>query len=264
MRLAEALAQLPGVDKRLIYYLEAQGHIRPRKVQKARIARRDYSEADVRFIRHVWRYYSRGVAVQRAVELATHQHPEAVYAFCRVPARREREALDLLRGFDQVVEGAVVYGETVNLVAQIRAADDADVYAVLDRLFEAGAIVGAPRSLRTRAAPVEGDRSCARPAGAHEGSHQEGEGRTMLAWVLIRVPAKRIGGLVDRLRAFPGIVEAAAVYGETDVIAKIEVPDQRALDQLIIERIQAVPEVESTRTFIAVGGLHWARGQEGP
>ena len=85
----------------------------------------------------------------------------------------------------------------------------------------------------------------------------------MRAWVLIKVPAKQIGGLVDELRSFSGIVEATAVYGETDVIAKVEVPDQPALDDLVMQRIQTMPNVESTRTFIAVGGMHWER-DEGP
>ena len=53
----------------------------------------------------------------------------------------------------------------------------------------------------------------------------------------------------------------SAVYGETDVIAKLEVPSQAALDDLVIERIQAIPTVESTRTFIGIGSMHWQRPQ---
>ena len=81
----------------------------------------------------------------------------------------------------------------------------------------------------------------------------------MRAWVLIKVPAKQIGGLVEELRSYPGVMEASGIYGETDVIAKVEVPDQNALDDLVIHRIQSIDAVESTRTFIAVGGMHWLR-----
>ena len=81
----------------------------------------------------------------------------------------------------------------------------------------------------------------------------------MLAFVLIRVPAKQVDRTLDRLRSLDGIVEASAVYGETDIIAKLEVPDQVRLDDLIIREIQGLPEVEATRTFIVVGGLHWRR-----
>ena len=74
----------------------------------------------------------------------------------------------------------------------------------------------------------------------------------MRAWVLIKVPAKRIGALIEELRNYRGIVEAAGIYGETDVIAKLEVPDQDALDELVVQQIQSIDAVESTRTFIAI------------
>jgi len=83
----------------------------------------------------------------------------------------------------------------------------------------------------------------------------------MLAYVLIKVPAKHADSVLEQLRQFPGIVEAAVVYGETDIIAKIAVPSQAELDDLVIRRIQGLPQVESTRTFIVVGGMHWQRDQ---
>lgn len=79
------------------------------------------------------------------------------------------------------------------------------------------------------------------------------------AWVLIKVPAKRIDGLVEELRTYAGIVEASGIYGETAAIAKREVANQDALDDLVMQRIQTIEAVESTRTFIASGGMHWQR-----
>ena len=43
------------------------------------------------------------------------------------------------------------------------------------------------------------------------------------------------------------------------MIAKLEVPDQDALDELVVQRIQSIDAVDSTRTFIAIGGMHWDR-----
>ena len=43
MRLQEVLNGVEGLEKRFVYYLESQGYIHPEKLQKARIARRDYS-----------------------------------------------------------------------------------------------------------------------------------------------------------------------------------------------------------------------------
>ncbi|HEX2034019.1 MAG TPA: Lrp/AsnC ligand binding domain-containing protein [Chloroflexota bacterium] len=253
MRLQEVLRKVDGLEKRFVYYLESQGYIHPAKLQKRRIARRDYSPEDLERIRGIWHYYQRGISVQRAYELVTREAADGAYVVFPAAPRRLGETLELLRQSDHVVEAGAVYGETAQLVAVLRAPHESDVHVVLDRLFEAGMITGAARVFRFsagnrwRGSPPEDARDAARGGGI------------MRAWVLIKVPAKQIGGLVEALRAFPGIVEAAAIYGETDVIAKIEVPNQAALDELVMQRIQSIEAVESTRTFIAVGGMHWER-----
>jgi DNA-binding Lrp family transcriptional regulator len=252
MRLQDILSRVPGLEKRFVHYLESQGYIRPAKIQKARIARRDYSPADFERVRAIWRYHQRGISVQRAYELLTRGAAEGAYALIPTAAGRWRDAIDLLAETDQVVETAAVYGESATVIAKLRAPHDSDVHHVLDRLFEARIIEGQPRVFRFGAGAPSF-------TGRYENARPQEDG--MKAWVLIKVPAKQIGGLVDELRSYPGVVEAAAIYGETDVIAKIEVPDQAALDQLVLERIQAIEAVESTRTFIAIGGLQWQRQQ---
>jgi DNA-binding Lrp family transcriptional regulator len=79
------------------------------------------------------------------------------------------------------------------------------------------------------------------------------------AFVLITVPVKRSGPVVKALRKFSEIKEAAAVYGETDIVAKVQAASLPELDRLIMEKIQGSPEVKSTRTFVAVEKLHWER-----
>ena len=250
MRLQDVLAAVPGLEKRFVHYLEGQGYIRPAKLQKARIARRDYSPADLERIRAIWRYYQRGISIQRAWELVARPGADGAYVFFPVPAGRWGDAVSLLRNHDNVIEASAVYGETADVVAHLRAPHESDVYGVLDALFEASIISGLPQVLRHAAESVWRD-----PAGANA----EREGEVVRAWVLIKVPAKQLDGLVEELRKFPGIVEASAIYGETDVIAKIEVPDSAALDELVVHKIQGIEVVESTRTFIAIGGLHWIR-----
>ena len=73
MRLQAVLNQIEGLEKRFVYYLESQGYIQPQKLQKTRIARRDYSVADLERIRGIWHYYQRGISVQRAYELVTRE-----------------------------------------------------------------------------------------------------------------------------------------------------------------------------------------------
>lgn len=261
MRMQDVLAAVPGLEKRFVHYLESQGYIRPKKLQKARIARRDYTPEDLRRIRTIWTYYRRGISVQRAYELATRSDVDGAYVFSPAPLRRWPELLRVARASEHVVEVAAVYGETADAVVRMRVPHESDLYAVLDALFEARLISGLPQVYRHaagatwRAVPGSAKRE-------HASSARAWKERGMRAWVLIKVPAKQIGGLVDELRSYPGVVEASAIYGETDVIAKVEVPDQDALDDLVLNRIQSIEAVESTRTFIAVGSMQWQRERE--
>jgi len=81
------------------------------------------------------------------------------------------------------------------------------------------------------------------------------------AFVLITVPANRSGDVVDRLidEYSEFVVEAAAVYGEADVIAKVETPSVDQLHQLVMTKIQNLPGVQVTRTFIIIPQLHRIR-----
>jgi DNA-binding Lrp family transcriptional regulator len=81
------------------------------------------------------------------------------------------------------------------------------------------------------------------------------------AFVLITVPANKSGDLVrilmDDYQEF--VTEAAAVYGEADVIARVETPSIERLHELVMDKIQNLPNVRVTRTFIIIPQLHEVR-----
>jgi DNA-binding Lrp family transcriptional regulator len=81
------------------------------------------------------------------------------------------------------------------------------------------------------------------------------------AFVLITVPANRSGDIVrllmENYQEF--VTEAAAVYGEADVIAKVETPSVQKLHDLVMDDIQNLPNVRVTRTFIIIPQLHETR-----
>ena len=83
---------------------------------------------------------------------------------------------------------------------------------------------------------------------------------TVSAFVLITVVAKRSGDVVRLLmEKYPEFVtEAAAVYGESDVIAKVEAPVER-FHELVMDEIQNLPNVKVTRTFVIIPQLHEVR-----
>lgn len=74
----------------------------------------------------------------------------------------------------------------------------------------------------------------------------------MKAFVLIKVPALRTQGVVTTIRDFPGVEHAWALYGDVDLIAELNVDNLPQLDDLIMNQIQGVPQVDSTRTYIVV------------
>ena len=78
------------------------------------------------------------------------------------------------------------------------------------------------------------------------------------AFLLITVPARMSGEVVHKLIESHGDVvkEAAAVYGEADVVAKVEVNSVEKLHDLVMNKIQRLDHVEVTRTFIIIPSLH--------
>lgn len=256
MDLKDVLTEIPGLNKRLVYYLESQGYIRPIHLPKERIARRDYAPEDLLRLKRFWTYYQRGFTVRGAMEAAERAERSTVLALLPVPPRERRNVLERLREFDRVLEAAVVYGENGDLIARLQAADERDAYVVLDRLFEVANISGAPRLWRLADGAAGKTSTKMNGHGAAETSTREGG---MIAYVLIKAPPKQIGSVVEALRALPGVVEASALYGESDLIARLEVENQDELDDLVMNQIHSLPSVESTRTFIAVGGLRWER-----
>ena len=71
MTTGELLAQVPGTTKDQLYYFEAKGFVRPRKVSVGKVERNDYNEEDLRLIKAICKYYQQGfppkVAFQKAM-----------------------------------------------------------------------------------------------------------------------------------------------------------------------------------------------------
>jgi DNA-binding Lrp family transcriptional regulator len=248
VELKELLAQVPGLEKRFVYYLESLGYIHPTRVPKRRIARRDYAEEDVRRIRDLWHYYQRGYSLQAAQELVARPRHRA-YALLEVPAYDGKATLAALQALPEVREACLLYGADVDALAELEVAAESEVYEALSRLVSRRAVVAAPLVLHV-ARWVE--RAAGVPARGEEASCME-------AYVLLKTPAKHVEAVLADLQTIPAVAEASVTYGETDIIARIEVADQDELDALVFHRLHEMPMVESTRTFIVVRELRWRR-----
>jgi len=245
MELKEVLNRVPGLQKRFVYYVESLGYIQPTKVHKARIARRDYSEADARRLEALWRYYSRGYSIQAAHELSRRALQTVAYAGFYVPVGQVTQALAAVQSCPEVEEASAVYADSIDLLVKARAAQAGELYhSVVPALAQAG----------VTSVPIVwlAEEQLRRPA-AKGGAH------SMLAYVLMKTPGKNVAEVMDQLKEIPEVLEASTVYGESDIIAKVQVGSQEELDSLVMDKLHAIPAVESTRTFIVIGRLHWSR-----
>ena len=72
-------------------------------------------------------------------------------------------------------------------------------------------------------------------------------------WILLRVPVAQSGGVVICAQDVPAIVEAAAVFGEADVIVKIQGDSQARVDDAAAE-LRTIPYAERTQTSRLITG----------
>lgn len=252
MDLKIILQQVPGVNRRFVYYLESQGYIQPTRLQKERIARRDYSPDDLRVVRETWRYYNRGFSLQAAYTLGVKQQHAVAYVTLEVPVQRREEVLEYLKALPEVVEAGVVYADTADFVVKCSAPQEADIFQALVPLFVQMGVHGVPGLMKI-----------SDNFGRHRRPTRKGSKQSMMAYVLMKVPSKNSREVMGVLSTYPEVMEASIVYGESDIVARIEVGNQAEMDDLIMTRIHGMPTVESTRTYLVVGSMYWHREEEG-
>lgn len=250
MELNEVIDSAPGVTRRFVYYLESRGLIMPRKIWKQRIARRDYSENDARVIRDTWAYYQRGYAVSAAHQMATQTSRAGALVRVAVPPKDRRRALTDLRREPHVFEATIVHGAEAALFIRLDTPTEAEVFQTLVPFLARHRAAGSPHVLVAPQGLERFPRKHARPIPGED---------TVIAFVLLTVPGKDVNKVMDQLRELPEVHEAATVYGECDIVAKVAASSQEEFDRLVMERLHAISEVVSTRTFIVVPSMHWSR-----
>lgn len=72
------------------------------------------------------------------------------------------------------------------------------------------------------------------------------------AFVLVLATAGKEREILEKLKAIPEVKEAYMVYGEYDLLLKVESDTLKDLDEIIMGKIRKLPEVQLTSTLIAV------------
>ncbi|MEV0121653.1 Lrp/AsnC family transcriptional regulator [Streptomyces sp. NPDC050703] len=103
----------------------------------------------------------------------------------------------------------------------------ANAYARINRLIDDGVIRG---------------------FGARINHERAGQGAS--AYITLKIVQNTWRTVREQLRALPGASHIALVSGDFDVLLLVHTPDNRALRELVLTRLQSIPEVLSTRTLL--------------
>lgn len=79
---------------------------------------------------------------------------------------------------------------------------------------------------------------------------QERAGQGASAYITLKIVQDSWRTVREQLRELPGATHMALVSGDFDVLLLVHTPDNRALRDLVLTRIQSIPEVLSTRTLL--------------
>ena len=135
MQLKEILNRVPGLGKDLVYYLENKGYIHPRKIQKDRISRREYSKKDYEIIASVFKYYKRGYPPKIAYQLVTKEERMLAYVLMEVPGKESRKVVESLGKIEGIKEAAETYGSS-DVIAKIDVPDISDLDEIIVEKIE--------------------------------------------------------------------------------------------------------------------------------
>ncbi len=75
---------------------------------------------------------------------------------------------------------------------------------------------------------------------------------TSLAWILISCEPGRERDVYTQLLEMPTVSEVSVVYGELDLVARIDFESEREMSRTLIEDMRHVEGIRKTETLIAV------------
>jgi DNA-binding Lrp family transcriptional regulator len=116
----------------------------------------------------------------------------------------------------------------------------ANVYARVERLERDGVITG-------YSATVDPERC----------------GQALSAYVYLKISQQSWKAVRSRLSAIPEVDHGALVAGEHDIVLTVRTRDAAALRDLVLTRLQDMPEVQGTHTVLIFDELRPARADSG-
>jgi len=82
-----------------------------------------------------------------------------------------------------------------------------------------------------------------------EAKQENGEERMVLGCVLFCCESGKLGNVVEEIKKVKGVKRAFSVHGRWDVVAEVEVPDIKALGEMVM-KLHGVSGVKATETLV--------------
>jgi DNA-binding Lrp family transcriptional regulator len=92
----------------------------------------------------------------------------------------------------------------------------------------------------------------------------ERAGQGASAYITLKIVQNSWRTVREELQALPGATHIALVSGDFDVLLLVHTQDNRSLRELVLTKIQAIPEVLSTRTLLVFEETDLAPGTDRP
>ncbi|MFQ5891499.1 MAG: Lrp/AsnC family transcriptional regulator [Candidatus Methanofastidiosia archaeon] len=74
----------------------------------------------------------------------------------------------------------------------------------------------------------------------------------VVAFILCNVQVGKEKVVLQKLQALDGVSEAHILYGEYDIMMKVELKEIEGLEEFVIKKIRKFPEIEKTITWVSV------------
>lgn len=92
----------------------------------------------------------------------------------------------------------------------------------------------------------------------------ERAGQGASAYITLKIVQNSWRTVREELQALPGATHIALVSGDFDVLLLVHTQDNRSLRELVLTKIQAIPEVLSTRTLLVFEETDLTPGTDRP
>jgi hypothetical protein len=187
-----------------------------------------------------------------------------VFLFLTVRARKSGRVVEILsESYEEIKEAAAVYSET-DVIARLTASQDRLGVILLELMQRSIAVQNRSHEVEDSfeidaITPYLVDGTLTRGK-VEDGKDLKGD---IYSYVLVHIDGKQEARskVLEDLQQCDGIVYTAGLMRKARAIAKVRAPNKLAFDNDIMEQIQGIDGVATTRSLMIINSMHFIRSE---